>query len=82
MSVVISDEILNACGMSATEFQLEIAVMLFQTGKLTLGQASHLAQLEKFEFQNLLKERNIPIYSYDIEDFNLDIKNLKELGRL
>ncbi len=68
--------------MTAPEFQQEIAVMLFETGKLTLGQASHLAQLDRFEFQNLLSQRNIPIYSYDIEDFNLDIKNLKELGRL
>ena len=82
MSVVISDETLNACGMTAPEFQLEIAVLLFQKGKLTLGQASHLAQLDRFEFQNLLAIRNIPIYSYEEEDFDLDIKNLKELGRL
>lgn len=82
MSVLISDEILNACGMTASEFQVEVAVMLFQTDKLTLGQASNLAQLDRFEFENLLATRKIPIYSYDIEDFNLDIKNLKELGRL
>jgi len=82
MTVTIPDETLNACGMTETEFKLEIAVMLFQVDKLTLGQASTLAQVNKSRFQEVLKERNIPIYRYDVEDFELDIKNLRKLGRL
>ena len=82
MSVIISDEILEASRLSPAEFRQEIAVYLFQTGRLTLGYASRLAEIPLNSFRQLLKQRNIPLYSYDVEDFELDLKNLQELGRL
>jgi predicted HTH domain antitoxin len=82
MSVVIPDETLRASGMTEAEFKQEVAVLLFQTGKLPLGYASKLAEMSKIQFQQLLKERKIPLYSYEIEDLELDLKNLRELGRL
>lgn len=82
MSVLISDETLQACQMSAAEFKQEIALLLFQADKLTLGHASRLAEMESTAFRKLLKERNIPLYVYEVEDFELDLKNLRELGRL
>lgn len=82
MSIVISDEILQASGLTPSEFNQEIALHLFQTGHLTLGYASKLADMPINAFRQLLKQRNIPIYSYDVEDFELDLKNLRELGRL
>ncbi|MEA5624705.1 UPF0175 family protein [Nostoc sp. UHCC 0251] len=60
----------------------EIAPYLFQTGRLTLGYASQLADMQPNDFRQLLKQQNIPLYSYDVEDFELDLKNLRELGRL
>ncbi len=82
MSVVISDEILQASQLSPSEFRQEIALHLFQTGHLSLGYASKLADLQPNAFRQLLKQRNIPLYRYDVEDFELDLKNLRELGRL
>ena len=82
MSVVISDEILQASQLTPDEFRQEIALHLFQTGRLTLGYASKLAGMSPNAFRQLLKQRSIPLYSYDIEDFELDLKNLRELGRL
>ena len=82
MSIVISDEILHASGLTPSEFRQEIALHLFRTGRLTLGYASQLAQMEPNDFRQLLKQRKIPLYSYDVEDFELDLKNLRELGRL
>ncbi len=82
MSIVISDEILQASQLTPSEFRQEIALHLFQTGRLTLGYASQLAQMESQEFRQLLKQRQIPLYSYDFEDLELDLKNLRELGRL
>ncbi|KJH72585.1 UPF0175 family protein [Aliterella atlantica] len=82
MSVVISDEILQASQLSPSEFRQEIALHLFQTGRLTLRYASQLADLHPNAFRQLLKQRNIPLYCYDVEDFELDLKNLRELGRL
>lgn len=82
MSVVISDEILQASQLTPSEFRQEIAIHLFQTGRLTLGYASRLADIPLNEFRQLLKQQNIALYSYDVEDFELDLKNLHELGRL
>jgi predicted HTH domain antitoxin len=82
MSVIIPDEILAASQLNASEFCQEIAIHLFQTGHLTLGYASQLAGMQPSNFQQLLKQRNIPLYTYDVEDFELDLKNLRELGRL
>jgi predicted HTH domain antitoxin len=82
MSIVISDEILQASGLTPDQFNQEIALHLFQTGHLTLGYASKLADIPVNAFRQLLKQRNIPLYSYDVEDFELDLKNLRELGRL
>lgn len=79
---IISDEILQASQLSPSEFQQEIAVYLFQTGRLTLGYASKWAEMPASDFRQLLHQRNIPLYSYDVEDFELDLKNLRELGRL
>ncbi|MEH2178634.1 UPF0175 family protein [Nostoc sp.] len=68
--------------MTAAEFKQEIAILLFASGKLPLGYASKLADMDKIQFQQLLQKRKIPLYSYEIEDFELDLKNLRELGRL
>ncbi len=81
MSLVISDEIVRATHVSETELTQEIAVMLFQREKLTLGQASQLALMSQLQFQHLLASRHIPIH-YDVKEFEQDIKTLKEMKRL
>jgi len=82
MSIVISDEIVQAAQLTPSAFRQEIALHLFQTGRLTLGYASRLAEMQTGDFRQLLKQRKIPLYSYDVQDFELDLKNLRELGRL
>lgn len=81
MSVVVPDEILTATGMNETEMRQEIAVMLFQRDKLTLAQASRFAGMHRVAFQHLLASRHIPVH-YGLEDFEQDIQNLREMGRL
>jgi predicted HTH domain antitoxin len=81
MTVIISDEILQGSELTPSEFRQEVALHLFQTGRLTLGYASKLAEMPVAAFRQILKQRNIPLYSYDVEDFALDMKNLRELGR-
>ena len=55
MSVVIPDEILQASQISPNEFRQEIALHLFQIGRLTLGYASQLANLQPNAFRQLLR---------------------------
>ncbi|MGH9941301.1 MAG: UPF0175 family protein [Pyrinomonadaceae bacterium] len=81
MSVMIPDEILDAAGMTAEELTQELAVLLFQKEKLTLGQASRLARMSRIEFQHLLASRRIPVH-YDAPEFDADMATLREMGRL
>ncbi len=81
MSIVVPDEILSATRMTEAEMRQEIAVMLFQQEKLTLAQASRFANMHRVAFQHLLASRHIPVH-YDVEDFEQDIKNLQDRGRL
>ena len=80
MSVVISDEVLQASRLSPSELKAEIAVMLFQKEKLSVGQACRLAELNYLEFQHLLASRNLSVH-YDVVDFEEDLKTLSQLGR-
>jgi len=80
MSVVISDDVFRASRLSEAELKLEIAVMLFQKEKLSLGQSCRLAALDHLEFQHLLASRNISVH-YDVTEFEEDLKTLRELGR-
>ncbi|MBN3925095.1 MULTISPECIES: UPF0175 family protein [Nostoc] len=81
MSLTISDEILNSSRMTASELLVEIAVMLFQQERVSLGKASKIAEMNYVEFQQLLAQRNISIH-YDVEEFEEDIKTLQETGWL
>jgi predicted HTH domain antitoxin len=82
MSIVISDEILEASHLTPSEFRQEIALHLLETDRLTLGYASQLAERPLNAFRQLLKQKHIPLYNYDVEDLELDLKNLQKLGRL
>lgn len=81
MSLVIADEILQMARMSAAELSLDVAVLLFQKEKLTLGQASRLAGMTQSQFQHILASRHIPIH-YDVAEFEEDLRTLQELQRL
>lgn len=81
MSLVISDEILQATHMPVSELRQEFAVLLFQKERLTLGQSSQLADMSRLEFQHLLASRQIPVH-YDVAEFEEDLKTLQKLKRL
>ena len=79
MSVVISDEILQTTHMSADELMQELAILLYQKEKFSMGQACRLAGMNRLPFQHLLASRDIPIH-YDMNDFEQDLKTLRELN--
>ncbi len=79
MSFVIPDDILRAANMSPAELRREIAVLLFQLDRLTLGQASQYAEMSQMEFQRLLASRHIPVH-YDAREFSDDLDTLRQLG--
>ena len=81
MSILISDDVLTTTRMTEAEMKQEIAVLLFQKEKFTLAQASQFAEMNRVAFQHLLASRKISVH-YDVEDFEQDIKSLREMGKL
>jgi len=75
--MIIPEEVLQTIQMSEAELLAEIAIMLFQKERFTLGQASRFACMSQLEFQRLLASRKIPLH-YDIAELREDVKSLEE----
>ena len=80
MPVTISDEVLTAAHISEPELRQELALALFQQERLTLAQASRVAEMTQLAFQALLAARHIPIH-YGLEEFREDIGTLRQPKR-
>jgi predicted HTH domain antitoxin len=56
-----------------------LAVEGYRSGALTPYEASQLLQLSRFQFDALLKRRNIDVHAYDVEDLEQDLQTLERL---
>lgn len=81
MSLVVSDEIIQASGLTENELLLEIVLLLFQQDRLSLGKAAELLNLPQIHFQKLISERSICIH-YDVAELQEDIQHLTARGLL
>lgn len=81
MGIHISDDILRKTQLSSEEMLIEIAAHLYDLGKLTMGQARKLANLDQISFQKELSKREIYI-KYDVDDLMDDMGTLEELKNL
>lgn len=80
ISVDIPYDMLIALNESEQElkhhFQVSIAMMLFQEGKLTLGKAIQLSGLTRFEFEKSLAKNKIPVSDLNLEQIMSDVDKL------
>jgi predicted HTH domain antitoxin len=81
MSVLIPDDVLEAAKMDEAELRRELALLLFERDRLTLAQAARLASMDRHRFQHLLASRGT-LPHYDVEDFDEDLRTLREMNRL
>ena len=81
MSIVIPDEILESARLTPDELKLEIAVLLFRRGGLTLAQASRFCGISRLQFQHALAARQIPVH-YDIAELESDLGVLRQLEQV
>ena len=58
------------------QFQVSIAIMLFQQGKLTLGKAIQLSGLSRFEFEQALVKQKISVSNLSLDQINADVAKL------
>jgi predicted HTH domain antitoxin len=81
MSLVISEEIVKASGLSEQELIIELVLLLFQQEKISLGKAAELLNISQVRFQKILSDRGINIH-YDVEELQEDIQHLTAKGWL
>ena len=81
VSIEIPREVLHSARMTPQELRRELAILLFQQGKLSFGKAREMAVMTVWSFQQLLGSREIPVH-YDIAEYEEDLQTLKEIGRL
>jgi len=79
MSLVISDEIVKASGLSEDDLLLELVLLLFQQDKISLGKAAELLKVPQLRFQRLIADRNICVH-YDVAEWQEDIAHLTTKG--
>jgi predicted HTH domain antitoxin len=75
MPLLIEDQELEEIHLSEQEMRLEIALMLYQQRRLSMGKASKFANMNRVLFQRILGERAITI-NFDEEDLNEDLETL------
>ncbi len=77
ITIDIPDSITHSAELTQAELLREIAVLLFQWERVTLGKAAQIAEMHQFEFQKLLASRKIPVH-YGLEDYQADVASLRQ----
>lgn len=81
IAIEIPRDVIHATRMTPEGLKRELAIYLFQQGKLSFGKAREMSGMTVWAFQQLLGSREILVH-YDINDYEEDLATLKELGRL
>jgi predicted HTH domain antitoxin len=66
-----ADELMSA-------MRKEYGLKLYQTGKLTLGQATEFCEVSIYEFLSLLTLSGIPIVDYSANELERELKHLSK----
>lgn len=75
----IPQDILDSARLTLQDLKVEIAVHLYEEGRLSIGKARELAGMSLWEFRQILAARRIPPH-YDVEDLEEDKATLRSLG--
>lgn len=79
-TIEIPHEIPHAARMATEDMRRELAILLFQQGRLSFGKAREMAQMTAWTFQLLLGSRSIPVH-YGLREYEEDLKTMQEPGR-
>ena len=76
MPLVISDDALRAAGLDEQKAPVEIACLLFDAGRMSIGHAAEFAGLTLIQFEEALHARGIPRFRYTREMLEQDFRTL------
>lgn len=71
MTLTLPDNI----GLNESETKRFLAAKLYESGKLSLGQAAKLAGLSKAAFSEILADFNVSLFNYDPSEIKRDVEN-------
>lgn len=57
--------------------KISLAIRLYRLRKVTLGKAAQIAELSRYEFENVLADNNVPISNLTFDDVMKDTKKLR-----
>ena len=60
--------------VAVEEATVLLAIKLWETGRLSLGQAAHIAGYSKPAFMEILGKQGIPVFSYPAEELAAEAK--------
>jgi predicted HTH domain antitoxin len=58
-----------------------LAVYCYQRRLLSLGKAARLAELNRWDFIDLLAEQNVPVINYSDDELAAEFEAVEQLGR-
>ncbi len=58
------------------DIRFSLAIRLYKLQKLTIGKASQIAGLSRYDFEKLLSENDVPISNLTIDDVIKDSKSI------
>ena len=69
--IEIPPEVIHTTRMTPEEMKIELALSLFQRGKISFGKAREMSALSVWDFQQLLGRCKIEVH-YDLQDYQID----------
>ncbi len=73
--LIIKGEVLEKANISPKELLIDMAVYLYEKGKLSMGAGQKLAGLDQISFQQEMSKRGVYM-NYGVEEFEEDLKTL------
>lgn len=80
MNVEVQDDKLQGLTVTPERLRLEMAVGLYASEDVTLGQAAGIAGIDQTRFLRELGRRGV-CFHYGVEDLEQDLKTLEALGQ-
>ncbi len=77
--IEIPQHLVQATRLTIPELRRELAIALFQQGRLSFGKAREMADMDIWAFQQLLGSRGISPH-YDLAEYEADLQTIREIG--
>jgi predicted HTH domain antitoxin len=79
VQIEILQHLVQATRLTIPELRRELAITLFQQGRLSFGKAREMAGMDFWAFQQLLGSRDISPH-YDLAEYETDLQTIREMA--